>query len=298
VPHPPSIAGAFRERVRIEQPVINDGYFEAPMPPELRGEAASGTYKARTGDGVEVSLDRAIFPIVRYDSDGRLHLVGTGFFIATNGLFVTAKHVLMHGVFDSTGRQLYPIGILQFIEGNIYIQRPILRCAYHPMADVAVGVAAPIKDKQGQPLSNPILKLTLVPPVIGSRVVTYAYPRHANVILESGEQRLNLMPRWYDGNLEEHFPNGRDQIFLPKPCFRTSIFIHGGASGGPVFSRAGAVFGVNSTGIEGTDISFVSRLDEIFQLTIDDVILGSRSPASVPVIEMARAGHIIVSPPL
>jgi hypothetical protein len=55
---------------------------------------------------------------------------------------------------------------------------------------------------------------------------------------------------------------------------------------------------VNSTGIEGTEISFVSRLHEIFQLKIDDVILGNAAPASVPVIEMARAGAIIVNPPL
>ena len=270
----------------------------APTAPELPGEVELGKYRARTGDGVEASLQRAIFPIVRYDSDGKLHLVGTGFFITTNGLFITAKHVLMDGVFDSEGHQLYPIGIIQFVEDNIYIQRPLLRCALHPVADVTVGVAAPMQNKRGQPLSNPILGLSLTAPAIGSRVVTYAYPRHANVIFESGTQAVHLMPSWYDGNLEEYYPSGRDRVILPTPCFRTSMFVHGGASGGPVFSSAGSVFGVNSTGIEGTDISFVSRLHEIFQLRIDDVILGNASPASVPVMEMARAGHILVSPPL
>lgn len=270
----------------------------APTAPELPGEAEPGKYGAKTGGGVEASLDRAIFPIVRYDPDGKLHLVGTGFFITTNGLFLTAKHVLMDGVFDSAGHQLYSVGIIQFIGDNIYIQRPILRCAIHPVADVTVGVAAPMQNKDGQPLLSPVLKLSLIAPAIGSRVVTYAYPRHANVILEDGTQTMHLMPRWYDGNLEEYYPDGRDRVFLPKPCFRTSIVVHGGASGGPVFSSAGSVFGVNSTGIEGTDISFVSRLHEVFELRIDDVILGNASPASVPVIDMARAGHILVDPQL
>jgi len=61
-----------------------------------------------------------------------------------------------------------------------------------------------------------------------------------------------------------------------------------------VFSRNGWVFGLNSTGIDGTDISFVSRIEEIFELAIDDVQMGPETPRRVPVAEIARAGHIIV----
>jgi hypothetical protein len=70
-------------------------------------------------------------------SPTKLYLVGTGFFITTNGLFVTARHVLMDDVFDLAGRQRYPIGLIQFVDPNIYIQRPVLRCAPHRVADVA-----------------------------------------------------------------------------------------------------------------------------------------------------------------
>jgi len=52
---------------------------------------------------------------------------------------------------------------------------------------------------------------------------------------------------------------------------------------------------VNSTGIDGTDISFVSRIDEIFDPVVDDVRIGSEPPRSVSVPEIARAGHIIVA---
>jgi S1-C subfamily serine protease len=72
------------------------------------------------------------------------------------------------------------------------------------------------------------------------------------------------------------------------------MIIHGGASGGPVFSRSGGVFGLNSTGMDGTDISFVSRINEIFELVVDDGQMGSERPRSVPVAEIARAGHIVV----
>lgn len=276
---------------------MSDSHHEIPTPPELPGEAVPGAYGIRAGNGRPTDPGHGIFPIVRYDAQGRMHLLGTGFFITTTGLFVTARHVLMD-TFDSEGLQRYPIGIVQFLPEGVYIQRPILRCASHRTADVAVGVAAPMnRDQDGKPLTNPVLTLTLVRPNLDARVVTYAYPKHANRILDSA-QIINFTPTWYDGNVKEYYPAGRDRVLLPAPCYRTSILIHGGASGGPVFSRSGCVFGVNSTGVDGTDISFVSRIDEIFSLTIEGVSMGSEPPRSVPLIDITRAGHIIVSPPL
>jgi Trypsin-like peptidase domain len=269
-----------------------------PTPPELPGEAAPDVYGVRAGFGTPADASHSIFPIVRYDSKDRVHLLGTGFFTTTNGLFVTARHVLT-APFDSAGRQRYPIGIIQFLRepDGIYLQRPILRCALHPTADVAVGVAAPMNNREGRPVTNPVLTLSLEPPGVGMRVITFAYPKHANVVVEGG-QSIHFTPTWYDGDIKEYFPTGRDRVLLPEPCYRTSIVIHGGASGGPVFSRSGRVFGVNSTGIDGTDISFVSRIDEIFALTVDDVAMDGHPPRSTPVLEIARAGHIVVEPPL
>jgi hypothetical protein len=265
---------------------------EFPPPPGLPGEALPDRYEIRTDEGSPVNASHGIFPIVRYDNAGHMHLLGTGFFICTTGLFITARHVLMD-TFDSKGRERYPIGLLQFIPSNTYIQRPILRCAAHPIADVAVGVAAPMNNRNGQPLTNPVVTITSVTPDLNSRVVTFAYPKHSNRIIEN-VQHFDVRPTFYDGDITEYFPNGRDRILLPAPCYRTSMIIHGGASGGPVFSRSGGVFGLNSTGIDGTDISFVSRIDEIFELAIDDVQMGSELPRRVPVSEIARAGHIVV----
>lgn len=269
-----------------------------PSPPELPGEAPPDRYgcNAESGDVADPTL--AVFPIVRYDPQSRMHLLGTGFFITTNGIFVTARHVLLEP-FDQRGRQKYPIGILQFIKGSTYLQRPILRCTSHPRADVTVGVAAPMnRAGDGEPLSNPILTLTLIRPNLGARVVTYAYPKHSNIVLPDGTQSIQVWPTYYDGEVTEYFPAGRDRALLPAPCYQTSICVHGGASGGPVFCSSGRVFGVNSTGIGGTDVSFVSRIDDIFGLLIHDVSIAGAAPKPVRIHELARLGHISVRPPL
>lgn len=263
------------------------------IPPKLPGEAEVGAYGVRTGDNVPADPSPSIFPIVRQDTMGRFHLIGTGFFITTNGLFVTARHVL-RDVLDAKDQQKYPIGLFQFLENNVYIHRPILRCVMHRVADVAVGVAAPV-ERNGNPLTNPILTLTLVIPPLGTRVCTYAYPKHKNVSL-GDQQILSFAPTFYDGDILADFPHGRDRVLLPGPCYQTSITMHGGASGGPVFSPNGCVFGVNSSGIDGTDISFVSRVTQIFALAVEGISIDGSPARSVPLIELARLGHIAVHP--
>ncbi len=262
-----------------------------PLLPELAGEASPGAYGARTGDGKIVNPEYAIFPIVKYPQE-KMHLIGTGFFISTTGLFVTVKHVLMDP-FDPDGKQKYPISIIQMLPGNIFYARPILRCTSHAVADVAVGVAAPMEHRvHKQPLINPVVTLDMGSPVIGTRVVTYAYPKHSNII-EADFQRVDFKPTWYDGYLNEYLPHGRDNVLLPGFCFRTSIHIHSGASGGPVYGPSGRVFGVNSTGIDGTDISYASSVADIRLLLIHDVSIGGLPPRPVRISELIDAGHIL-----
>ena len=269
----------------------------APKVAELAGEAAVGAYSAINGDGEGAKFDQSIFPIIRSDDQGRFHLLGTGFYITTNGLFVTARHVLMDPL-DSKEKQKYPIGILQFMPDNTYCVRPILRFARHGTADLALGVAAPMSHKKdGTPLTTRILTLTTNAPEPPARVVTYAYPKHQSVIVD-GAQTIHFKPTFYDGNIVTFFPNGRDRTMLPGPCYQTTMIVHGGASGGPVFVKSGSVFGVNSTGFDDADISFVSRIDEIFDLVIDGIVMTpGTAPRVVSVKEIAQAGHIIVKPP-
>jgi len=46
------------------------------------------------------------------------------------------------------------------------------------------------------------------------------------------------------------------------------MVIHHGASGGPVAGPSGRVFGINSTGFDGTEDFYISRIDEILLLEI------------------------------
>lgn len=164
----------------------------------------------------------------------------------------------------------------------------------HEIADVAVGVAAQmIHNQDGTLLMNQILTLSTVAPELNARIVTYAYPKYASASVNNA-QYMNLVPTFYDGELVECLPSWRDRVLLPGPCYRTNIIIHHGASGGPVFSRRGAVFGVNSTGFDGTDCSYVSRINEILTLTIDGVAIPGESPRSAQIIELARAGFVVV----
>jgi hypothetical protein len=106
-------------------------------------------------------------------------------------------------------------------------------------------------------------------------------------------QELHLFPDFYDGVIEEYFPNGRDSVFLPSPCFQTTINIHSGASGGPVFDEHGKVCGINSTSFDGEkNLSFISRIVDILHLRVTDICIPGQSKNSFSIAELADLGHV------
>jgi len=258
----------------------------------LTGQAPAGRYKARAGDGKDADLGHAIFPIVTQRHDGTFMAIGTGFFVAEHGVFVTAAHVVT-AVLDEHGNVIGPFGLFQFLPGEQYYVRRIHRATRHLVADVAVGVAMPMHHKvTGAPMPNKVLTLAATPPSLGSEVCTYAYPR---TTVETGKpQVVRFEPGYFDGSLLEHFPLGRDKVILPGPCFRTSMVIHGGASGGPVIGPNGTVFAVNSTGVEDNDISYVSCISAALDLAIPEVRLpGDSSPRTITLRELTDRGFAV-----
>lgn len=272
---------------------MNKNRKEIPLLPELAGEASPAAYRFKTGDSATANPGYAIFPIVKL-IEKRVYLVGTGFFITTYGLFVTAKHVLFDA-FDDDGNQKYGLCVVQFVPNNIYYFRPVLRCSAHPVADITVGVAAPMSHNvTKQPLTNPIVTLDFGEKATGTEIMTYAYPKHSNVIVLQ-HQEIRFNSNFYDGYIKEYLPNGRDKV-IPGACYRTNMHIHGGASGGPVYSPNGHVFGVNSSGTDGTDISYISRVSDILPLRVDEVLVeGSPSPISLSISEFIRGKQIVVA---
>jgi hypothetical protein len=249
-------------------------------------------FKTDTGEKIDPSL--AIFPILK-QKDEKWLLIGTAFFITNTGLFVTAKHVIKD-VLDSKGKQKYPIFALQFLPDNKYIKRVVLRCHSNTKSDVSVGVLAPMTHNiTGKPLTNKVVVLTLNKPKQGSRIVTYAYP-NSKTSIDGNVQTIKLKTDCYDGVLEEYLPEGRDKSMLSFPCYRGSIKILGGASGGPVMDEDGRVFGINCTGFEGVSISYFARINEILPLKVDDVVIDGTHRDSVDIIELAERKQIIFEP--
>jgi len=189
--------------------------------------------------------------------------IGTGFFITSSGIFATAKHVLL-----SAHNSDCPIFTWQLIPPDQWHLRPVLYFSYHDTADVAIGQSCPsIHEETGESLCDVRVRLTTRLQMTGDLVATYAYP---NAIIQSAEtgQLLSFNPEFYEGRIVEYLANGRDRVMLPGPCYRTDMVIHHGTSGAPVAGPSGRVFGINSTGFDGTDDFYVSRIDEIFSLEI------------------------------
>lgn len=191
-------------------------------------------------------------------------MLGTGFFITRLGFFMTAKHVLEE-VLNQMGEPICntSLSIIQFKENNTYYYRPIRGFNRHPEADIAIGECYPMSHKKtGEPLFNRVVPLSLTYPFIGEHIYTYAYPG-TTVKQESETNHVSFNAKFYAGILNEYYPKGRDRVMLPFPCYRTSIVLHGGASGGPVFGQNGKVFGVNSTGFDGEiSVYYVSRIHD------------------------------------
>ena len=260
----------------------------------LKGTCGNNSWSFSSGCQAISDPREAVFPIIKHDSDGGIDFIGTGFYISTSGLFVTARHVL-HEAIDGQGNQISSLSIIHLFNGNKVLIRPVLRFCSSNTADVSVGVAAPMThDVTGETLRSKILKISFSPVVIGEKVMTFAYP---NTVVERDDSKsiINSYPNKYDGCIEEYFPEKRDSHFMPWPCYRTNIYIHGGASGGPVFSASsGRVIGVNCSSYKGSEnVSFVTALGTIRNTTIADcIVAGDVEPRVISLSELIDRGHV------
>jgi hypothetical protein len=226
-----------------------------PRPRNLPGQANPHEFRSTNELGVAVDPHRAIVPVLRQAPNGDFDLVGTAFFIAQNGIIATARHV-------ARSFQDHPdnaMGILQLVDETSYIIRSLETGIEHNFADVAVVFTTPATHNVTKaPLMNLVCQLTTRIPKIGSRIFTFAYPK--TTVLHGKPQRMSVAPAFYDGRIVDYLPDGRDSVMVPGPCYQTSMIIHGGASGGPVFDEDGCVFAINSTGWGTEPLSFVSSI--------------------------------------
>jgi hypothetical protein len=269
--------------------------MQASPLPSLPGTAPAGSWKITTAD-LDVGDGRlAIFPIVVRDTATSLRLLGTGFYLVTNGGFVTAAHVALEAQ-NCMAETPDSVGVVHTIFDGPSVFRPISKLFVHPTADVAFGVAHEmIDDKTGRAFRSKVLSLDTNCPEIGSSISTWSYPLHHVIGDNQSGRFLQLQPDFYDGTLQDIFtktgPSGR----LRPPYYLTSIHLYGGSSGGPVFNAAGCVFGIASCSFEGAeDIAYVTPVSAILgielQMTTVSDDHGSRPINAVK--ELAKLGAL------
>lgn len=226
----------------------------------------SREFDIHDANGQPSDINQVVVPIIKGSDSSSITAVGTGFFVSSNGIFVSAKHVLMDA-FDQHGNQKDFLHVIHFVGDNKMFIRPVIRFSAHDISDVAIGVCAPMKHVNTEKfLSNKVMTLCFDTPRPDIRIATYAFPR--STIIRGNPTNIHINPGYFDGVIKNYYPNGRDSYLLPGACVETTMHIHGGASGGPVFGPGGRVFGINSTGVDGTDISFVSLISCIKDMHI------------------------------
>jgi hypothetical protein len=241
------------------------------------------------------------FPMLTYNTPlGVWELAGTGFYISSDGLFVTARHVVDPVL--GAGKQIAPLVIVHphsdtglFGPCNVLF-RPIMQCWLGDPADVALGVAATATDNRtGEILRHLCWPLSWSTPAVGARAGTYAFPRHQ---MSPDAQSMIFQPELYRGTVTST-GEFRDRIMVPFPYIEIDCRIHGAASGGPIALQAGRVVAVNCTEMTSTDApgpGYGAQIRCLNDAFIDDAALpGETGVRRVTFDELVRSGAVDVA---
>lgn len=213
---------------------------------------------------------RAVFPIVKRDSAGKITLYGTGFFVAPCGVFASAKHIFEgDDVLSSDSFE-----ILQEGDGHVKPRR-IVDVVLDSESDIAVGMLERPHDDCSSCDAHAVVGIMELAPEVHEVVASFVFSHtliHGTEPIEgpTGVESYQLVQHrshWEVGLAEEVYPNGLG--FVKGQCFGTSIFVEGRGSGGPVFNSNGFVIGINSRsfaepmGLPHSTATSIGRLYEI-----------------------------------
>ena len=265
----------------------------------------------------------AIAAVIKVSLAGIPSLIGSGFFISTNGLFVTAKHVIRDNM-NNEENEIGGIGALLLDANNFGQYLPLVWSSWHPVKDIAVSDTRPRFSGDGQPITTECLPLSIVEPAKGS-TITSRFFCHSDRAISDKDLVLREEPRTIvkfelehiflggqngtpyttagflkslvgsqdrTGQLRKHYRPVRDSVMLPFPVFESDLAIPGSGSGGPVFNELGKVIGINTTGIPGSDISHHTSISELLELQARVTVSGSPEHYLARVGDLARTGRL------
>lgn len=256
-------------------------------------------------------------PIFKISLSGSAQLIGTGFWVTTHGHLITAWHVIQDNI-GKDGVDEGPICAIQTLRDRTLVVRPLRKTDKHETFDLALSETLPPLDDAPYPTIPHLL--TLDEPPIGSRVHTHSFlaptqdfsgERNRGIstfefkgegYISDSQLRFDVgyMARVGFGTVKEWFPEGRDKVMLPFPCFQSDMPVYGANSGGPVFDEKGRVCAINCTSYEGADMSFHVPLKGALELWAREIELIPEDPVSRnrTVFELGLARRILFDPPL
>jgi hypothetical protein len=269
------------------------------LPQGLGGEADPNSWDFVAPHGPLPNPVGHTFPLLTHDSAGVWRLIGTGFYISGDGLFVTAKHVIEEVWVQD--RQVCPLVILHLCSDSglfgpqEYLLRPLMQCWVGDRADVALGVAAQVTHNvTGEILSHWSWPLSWTEPETAVRASTYAFPNHS-IELTGTHQTFHFQPDLYSGIIQEA-GNFRDRVLVPYAYMHVDFRIHGAASGGPVVGPNGSVIGVNCRYMEPNGPGVTAQIRCLEGAYIDDVVLTREdTPRRITFSELVSAGAVKVT---
>ncbi len=211
----------------------------------------------------ELAICRCVMPIVSERGDD-VAIPGTAVLIES-GMAITAAHVVdeIFGI-RLEGEEEIEISdvAVSLVESGDNTSEMFIWCvtgyACHPELDLAVLGVMPhpeLSATQSSALKPRVINME--PPKVGEVCVAFGYPdSSAHISVVDGRRQMNtsVTPKRSSGVVTAVYPEGRDNVMMPCPCFESDARVEGGMSGGGVFVD-GKLCGLISSGIRASEES-------------------------------------------
>lgn len=238
-----------------------DGSIQAAVLPPFEDWAegfqvlvAHGAIAARPGrlDTLEEAIeafDGRVLTVHGFDN-GVAHVLGSAVMVG-EGIAIGASHV-----FQEYAQRFGPAMLAErcylagFRKGQLQLWK-VQQVLAESSTDVAILTLA-LCGAQTSPIHVSTWDISMRFPSVGDGLLVVGYsadnegaflPAGDNVITIHGTMRSSA------GQVTAIYPEGRDRLLLPFPCFEFVADVRGGMSGGPVFNDRGHLVGVVSTSL-------------------------------------------------